>query len=66
VNVISKRGLTALLKGKSSDVVEAVFVWYRTARVARWQSLQDVRKSFPEADLVGRVLIFNIREIVIG
>ena len=26
-----------------------------------WQSLQDVRRFFPDADQVGAVLIFNIR-----
>jgi mRNA interferase HigB len=61
VNVISNRGLMALLKGKSPDVVSETITWYRTARASRWRSLEDVRRSFPDADQVNSVLIFNIR-----
>ena len=61
MNVISKPGLMTLLKGKSSDVVEEVIDWYKKARGANWRSLEDVRWSFPDADQVGDVLIFNIR-----
>lgn len=61
MNVISKNGLEDLLKGKSSDVVDESGAWFRAARTASWQSLQDVRMSFPDADQVGAVLIFNIR-----
>ncbi len=28
---------------------------------AEWRSLEDVRKSFPAADMVGDLAIFNIR-----
>ena len=59
--MISKTGLEDLLKGKSSDVSDEARAWYRAARAASWQSLQDVRKAFPDADMVGAVLIFNIR-----
>ena len=51
----------ALLKRKSSDVALGSIAWYKTACAARWRSLQDVRRSFPDADQVGAVLIFNIR-----
>jgi mRNA interferase HigB len=60
-DVISKGGLLALLKGKSSDVREESIAWYKVARLAQWNSLQDVRRDFPDADQVGSVLIFNIR-----
>jgi mRNA interferase HigB len=59
--VISKNGLEDLLKGKSSHVVDECWAWFRAARAAHWRSLADVRRSFPDADLVGAVLIFNIR-----
>lgn len=50
-----------LLKGKSSDVVDEAVVWYKAARLAEWRSLKEVRSTFPDADQVGSVLIFNIR-----
>ena len=61
MNVISSRGLKILLKGKSSDVAEETIIWYKRARVAEWRSLSDARATFPDADQVGSVLIFNIR-----
>ena len=61
VNVISKRGLHRLLKGKASDVADDLIAWFRTAAGADWATLQDVRRSFPETDQVGDVLVFNIR-----
>ena len=61
VNLISKRGLRRLLKGKSQDVSEEVASWSKTAMAARWDNIQDIRQSFPDADQVGQVLVFNIR-----
>ena len=61
MNVISKRGLSLLLKGKSSDVAEEVAAWFKTAAAAHWGGIQDVRQSFPDADQVGEALVFNIR-----
>jgi mRNA interferase HigB len=61
VNVISKRGLKQLLKGKSSDVIREALDWYKTASAAKWECLDDVRVQYPDADQVGGVLIFNIR-----
>ena len=58
---MSKRGLSLLLKGKSLDVAEEVLAWFKTATAAHWGNIQDVRHSFPDADQVGRVLVFNIR-----
>jgi mRNA interferase HigB len=61
VNVISMRGLGLLLKGKSRDISEEVADWFKSATAARWDNIQDVRLTFPDADLVGQVLVFNIR-----
>jgi len=55
------RGLRQLLRGKSSDVGEEVAIWFKCATAARWGNIQDVRQSFPDADQVGQVLVFNIR-----
>jgi mRNA interferase HigB len=61
VNAISMRGLRLLLKGKSPDVAEEVASWFKTAAAAHWDSIQDVRQSFPDADQIGEALVFNIR-----
>jgi len=61
VNVISKRGLTELLKRKSSDLATEALAWYKTARAAKWERIEDVRVLYPDADQVGDVLVFNIR-----
>ena len=55
------RGLRQLLRGKSGDVGEEVAIWFKCATAARWDNIQDVRQSFPDADQVGQVLVFNIR-----
>jgi len=35
--------------------------WWKTAEKARWESMADVRRDFPSADLVGgEKLVFNI------
>ena len=30
-------------------------------RASEWESLKDVREQYPDADHVGRVLVFNIQ-----
>ena len=61
MNGISRHGLLKLLGGKSKDVQSEAFAWYRVARKAHWRSLIDVRRHFPDADLVDNLLVFNIR-----
>jgi mRNA interferase HigB len=61
VNVVSMRGLGLILRGKPRDVSEEVATWFKCAMAARWDSIQDVRQCFPDADQVGQVLVFNIR-----
>lgn len=34
--------------------------WYKIARKARWQNIVEVRQDYPQADLVGRFVVFNI------
>ena len=35
--------------------------WYKIARHANWQSLADVRKTYPHADRVGPYTVFNVK-----
>ena len=44
-----------------SDAKTALQVWLETANMAKWQSIEDIRKAFPAADMVGRPGIFNIK-----
>lgn len=34
--------------------------WYRVVTMADWTSLEEVRKTFPSADQVGRCVVFNV------
>lgn len=34
--------------------------WYKLTTVHKWQSFNEVRQTFPSADLVGNFLVFNI------
>ncbi|MGD0872914.1 MAG: type II toxin-antitoxin system HigB family toxin [Bryobacteraceae bacterium] len=61
MNVISKTGLADLLQGKSQDVQKEAVAWYALAKSADWPNLAAVRTAFPDADLVGGLLVFNIR-----
>jgi mRNA interferase HigB len=60
VNVVSKHGLQKLTARHPSIEAEA-FHWYRIATAATWTCLADVRMHFPSADLIGEVLVFNLR-----
>jgi mRNA interferase HigB len=34
--------------------------WYQVARLATWRSLEDLRQTYPSADLVERLTVFNV------
>ena len=59
MNVISKRGLLKFT-AKCPDAETEALDWYRFASAADWRCLADVRRSFPSADLIGEVLVFNL------
>ena len=58
--MISKRGLF-IRAAKFGDAKVALQVWMESARQANWSSLEDIRKSFPSTDMVGKLAIFNIK-----
>jgi mRNA interferase HigB len=60
VNVISRRTLRGFAL-EHPDASAELERWFTIARSARWRSLSDVRSCFPDADQVGRLLVFNIR-----
>lgn len=59
MNVISKRGLRKLIEKRPATERE-VLDWYRIANASDWSCLTDVRKTFPNADLIGEALVFDI------
>lgn len=44
-----------------ADLAAPLDVWYRIAKTAAWESLEDVRRQFPSADGVGKHTVFNIK-----
>jgi hypothetical protein len=42
------------------DVQADALTWYHTAKAAAWDNFGQVRRHFPDADLVDGLLVFNI------
>lgn len=60
VHVISRKKLKeAAVKHASSEA--AFDTWYRAAKRASWKNPVDVRKTYANADLVGKYTVFNIK-----
>ena len=59
MNVIGKTGLRRIIR-KHPQAEAELPAWYKATRHAAWKNLVDVRTVFPTADLVGKVLIFNV------
>lgn len=59
--MISKRGLFER-EAQFPDARTALQVWFDVASEVNWVSLDDIRKTFPATDMVGKKLaIFNIK-----
>ena len=59
MNVVGKRGLLKLTARRPDAEIEALD-WYRIANSADWSCFADVRRTFPCADLIGEVLVFDL------
>jgi mRNA interferase HigB len=59
VNVISKRGLRNLT-AKHPAAEPGALNWYRVAASANWNCFAEVRATFPSADMIGEVLVFDL------
>ena len=59
MNVVSQRGLLKLT-AKCPDAEVEALDWYRFASAADWSCFADVRRTFPRADLIGEVLVFDL------
>jgi len=59
VRVISRKALREVAD-THKDAETPLDDWYRTAKRLQWASLVDVRQTYPHADAVGELTIFNI------
>jgi len=59
VRVISHKAIVDFTKAHPGALA-ALDHWYRTTLRAVWKSLAEIRRTFPHADLVGRVVVFNV------
>jgi mRNA interferase HigB len=46
---------------KHRDLEAALDAWHRIAKAATWTNIEDVRKTYPHADPVGGMTVFNIK-----
>jgi mRNA interferase HigB len=59
VRIVSKAAITEFAQ-EHSDALEALMHWYLVTKRAQWKNLADVRRDFPQADLVGISTVFNV------
>ena len=60
MHVISRKRLLDAAK-RHGDLSAPLDLWYRVAKKAEWNSLDEVRQTFPSADAVGKHTVFNIK-----
>ncbi|NQU22295.1 MAG: type II toxin-antitoxin system HigB family toxin [Candidatus Nealsonbacteria bacterium] len=58
MNVISRPAIREAQQ-RYADAAGWLENWWQVAKLAQWQSLHDVRATYPAADQVGRCLVFN-------
>lgn len=46
---------------KYPDAKTAIEAWYAVTKQAQWQNLEDVRKTYREAEAVNNFTVFNIK-----
>lgn len=60
MHIISRKRLKeAALRHR--DLEAALDAWFRIAKRASWQSLAEARRTFSNADSVGKWTVFNIK-----
>ncbi len=45
---------------RHADAEQRLRAWYQVVRAADWTTWDDLRGTFPSADRVGRLVIFNV------
>jgi mRNA interferase HigB len=57
--VISKRKLRAFWE-QHAHAEKRLSAWYQVIDAASWSTSEDLRRTFPSADVVGRFVVFNV------
>ena len=60
MHVISRKRLLEAAN-RHTELGGPLDMWYRIAKRASWQNLDEVRQALPSADGVGRHTVFNIK-----
>jgi mRNA interferase HigB len=60
MHIISKKRLREFWE-KHTDAKDPLLAWYKFVEKAAWKNLDDTKKDFPHADLVGLCTVFNIK-----
>ena len=59
MHIISKTPLKQFWEDHS-NAETGLRYWYKIASESQWQPIYDVRQTFPHADTVGQLTVFNI------
>jgi mRNA interferase HigB len=61
--IISWRAIREFIEAHPEDpsVADAFARWYDLVRNNRFVSFNEVRRTFPSADLIGELVVFNVR-----
>lgn len=60
MRIISRKRLREA-EDKHGNLIDPLAGWWKVASLADWKSLEDVRKTYPDTDRVGRYTVFNIK-----
>jgi mRNA interferase HigB len=60
MNTISLRKIREFAK-LHPDSQSSLSACYKIVKKSKWRSLVDVRQVYPQADIVGRYTVFNVR-----
>jgi mRNA interferase HigB len=60
MNVISFKRIRDF-SAAHKDAVTALKAWYTVVKKANWQNLAELKRVYPNADLVDRYTVFNIK-----
>lgn len=61
MNIISRKALVEFYE-EHADAREALETWYRVSKKAVWANFNEVKKTYPMADVVGDDrMVFNIK-----
>jgi mRNA interferase HigB len=60
MHVISRKKLREAAV-RNEELEGPLDAWFRIAKKASWKSVSDVRRTFANADVVGKSTVFNIK-----